>query len=112
MSLLDHLFAEYWTIYTLLDTTRPSDIIGHFVSSIVRHYKSQWALRLVGDVPSRTSQESTADGQIIFFPFAKEAKGQRLTALPEVNRGRTLTSNFPPPPLRLTFAALKDACTK
>ncbi|KAK5614622.1 hypothetical protein CRENBAI_012737 [Crenichthys baileyi] len=28
--LLDHFFAEYWTICTLLDTTRPS--IGHFVS--------------------------------------------------------------------------------
>ncbi|KAK5605494.1 hypothetical protein CRENBAI_011640 [Crenichthys baileyi] len=27
---------------------QPSDIIGHFVSSIVCHYKSQWALRLVG----------------------------------------------------------------
>ncbi|KAK5617288.1 hypothetical protein CRENBAI_008521 [Crenichthys baileyi] len=46
--MLDHLFAEYWTVYTLLDTTRPFDIIGHFVSSIVRHYKSQCALRLVG----------------------------------------------------------------
>ncbi|KAK5614809.1 hypothetical protein CRENBAI_012637, partial [Crenichthys baileyi] len=46
--MLDHLFAEYWTIYTLLDTTRPSDIIGHFASSIVRHYESQWALRLLG----------------------------------------------------------------
>ncbi|KAK5610764.1 hypothetical protein CRENBAI_026872 [Crenichthys baileyi] len=45
---LDHLFAEKWTIYTLLDTTRPSDVIGHFVSSIVRHYKSQRALRLIG----------------------------------------------------------------
>ncbi|KAK5604620.1 hypothetical protein CRENBAI_014138, partial [Crenichthys baileyi] len=39
---------------------------------------------------------STADGQIIFFPFAKEAKGRRLTPLPEVNRECTLTSNFPP----------------
>ncbi|KAK5608924.1 Solute carrier 2, facilitated glucose transporter member 9 [Crenichthys baileyi] len=55
---------------------------------------------------------STADGQIIFFPFAKEAKGRRLTALPEVNRGRTLTSNFPPPPLPLMLAALKNCSTK
>ncbi|KAK5600900.1 hypothetical protein CRENBAI_007412, partial [Crenichthys baileyi] len=55
---------------------------------------------------------STADGQIIFFPFAKEAKGRRLTALPEVNRGRTLTSNFPPPPVPLTRAALKNCSTK
>ncbi|MED6249416.1 hypothetical protein ATANTOWER_013744 [Ataeniobius toweri] len=30
--MLDHLFAEYWTICTLLDTPRPSGIIGHFVS--------------------------------------------------------------------------------
>ncbi|KAK5598606.1 hypothetical protein CRENBAI_007365 [Crenichthys baileyi] len=101
--MLDHLFAEYWTIYTLLDTTRPSDIIGHFVSSIVRHYKSQWALRLLeistdyhATEASSGEEESTADGQIIFFPFAKEAKGRRLAALPEVNRGRMLTSNFPP----------------
>ncbi|KAK5614918.1 hypothetical protein CRENBAI_009539 [Crenichthys baileyi] len=35
------------SVYTLLDTTRPFDIISHLVSSIVRHYKSQWALRLV-----------------------------------------------------------------
>ncbi|KAK5619612.1 hypothetical protein CRENBAI_011261 [Crenichthys baileyi] len=41
---------------------------------------------------------STADGQIIFSPFAKEARGRRLTALPEVNCGRAVTSNFPYPP--------------
>ncbi|KAK5617163.1 hypothetical protein CRENBAI_011598, partial [Crenichthys baileyi] len=54
---------------------------------------------------------STADGQIIFFLSPKEAKGRRLTALPEVNRGLTLTSNFPPPSLLLTRAALKNCST-
>ncbi|MEQ2163082.1 hypothetical protein GOODEAATRI_026555 [Goodea atripinnis] len=29
--LLDHLFAEYWTICTLLDATMLFSIIGHFV---------------------------------------------------------------------------------
>ncbi|KAK5611239.1 hypothetical protein CRENBAI_020068 [Crenichthys baileyi] len=62
-------------------------------------------------LPLANEKKSTADGQIIFFPFAKEAKGRRLTALPEVNRGRMLTSNFPPPPFPLTLAALKN-CSK
>ncbi|MEQ2246491.1 hypothetical protein ILYODFUR_039035 [Ilyodon furcidens] len=34
--MLDHLFAEYWTICTLLDATRPPGVFGHFVSRAVR----------------------------------------------------------------------------
>ncbi|KAK5612702.1 hypothetical protein CRENBAI_008639, partial [Crenichthys baileyi] len=121
----------------LLGTTRPSGVIGHFVSqdgpllqipagtaadkigasqfgchsNYITYYETPHNLPADGDLDTVTTQlkhpsgeeESIADGQIIFSPFAKEARGRRLTALSEVNWGRAVTSNLPSlPPHSLT----------
>ncbi|MED6290196.1 Vam6/Vps39-like protein [Characodon lateralis] len=54
--MLDHLFAEYWTICTLLDATMPSAILYR---RIVCSYKSQRAPRLIGR--GRRSSEATVN---------------------------------------------------
>ncbi|MEQ2279351.1 hypothetical protein AMECASPLE_008522 [Ameca splendens] len=55
--LLDHLFAEYWTICTLLDATRPPGVFGHFVPQDSLSYKTQRPLRLIRQ--GRRSPEAT-----------------------------------------------------
>ncbi|MEQ2176807.1 hypothetical protein GOODEAATRI_031900 [Goodea atripinnis] len=56
---LDHLFAEYWTVCTLLDATRPPGVFGHFVSRTVRSYTSRRPLRLIRQ--GRRSPEATVN---------------------------------------------------
>ncbi|MEQ2297748.1 hypothetical protein AMECASPLE_037808 [Ameca splendens] len=56
---LDHLFAEYWTICTLLDATRPPGVFGYFVSRTVCAYRSRRPLRLIRQ--GRRSPEDTVN---------------------------------------------------
>ncbi|MEQ2309656.1 hypothetical protein AMECASPLE_000952 [Ameca splendens] len=71
--LLDHLFAEYWTICTLLDATRPPAVFGRFVSRTVRAYRSRRPLRLRRQgrhSPEATVNYITEDETIHHLPSA------------------------------------------
>ncbi|MEQ2316465.1 hypothetical protein AMECASPLE_032788 [Ameca splendens] len=71
--MLYHLFAEYWTICTLLDATRPPGVFGHFVSRTVHSYRSRrppWLIRQGRCSPEATVNYITQDETTHYFAFS------------------------------------------